>query len=426
MTIVNDPELRARANEAAVSAMLASQPVLVDVLPALDALPGMTPRTILTSGAPLPWAAYDGGQRRAIIGAALYEGLARTPEGADALLHAGEIVVAACHDHGCVGSVTGATSASMPVLVLEDLRSGRRGHCLVYEGSDRERLTYGVWNDKVHRQLIWIREVLAPRLASALRAAGGIPVSPIIRRALGMGDDLHSRNTAATAVLFGQLVEPMVDANGFDKHTREALEFIRDNDLFFLHLGMAAAKCVADAGAGSPGSSIVTAMAISEKEFSIRVAGTGSRWFRAPIPTLHAKLFDGITPDEIAFMGGESLITETVGLGGLSAAAAPSLQDYSGGTAARMVETTQTMYSITHTEHPLWKIPYLGFRGVPFGIDAGLVASSGVTPRIHMGASRREGGHAGAGLLIAPLAPFVEAIDALDPEGAPSRAASLH
>ncbi|OKH62235.1 hypothetical protein EB73_28240 [Mycobacterium sp. SWH-M3] len=178
-------------------------------------------------------------------------------------------------------------------------------------------------------------------------------------------------------------------------------------------MSMAAGKCIADAAAGTRHSTIVTAMTLNEKQFALRVAGTGDTWFRSPLPELQAKLFDGIQPKDIAFIGGESLITETVGLGGLAAAAAFSLQDYSGGTADAMVQTTEAMYGITHTEHPSWKIPYLGFRGVPFGIDAEVVASTGVTPRIHMGAALREGGHAGAGLLITPVEPFREAARAL-------------
>lgn len=404
---------RVNANDLAVTAMLEATPILTDVVPALDALPGMTPHTILTSGAPLEWPEYTGGQRRAILGAAIYEGLATTTEEADKLLHNGQILVRACHDHGCVGSVTGVTSASMPVWVVTDPGSGSRGHCVLYEGSDRQRLTYGVWNDKVHRQLVWIRDVLAPRLSTALRNSGGVQVGPIIRRALGMGDDLHSRNTAATSVLFQQLFGPIIDAHALDRSTRDVLSFLSRNDLFFLHVGMATGKCIADTAAGTSNSSIVTAMALSEKEFAIRVAGTADRWFRSKIPVLKAKLFEGITPEDTAFMGGESLITETVGLGGMAAAAAFSLQDYSGGSVRRMVDTTEAMYGITRTEHPSWKIPYLGFRGVPFGIDAELVAATGVTPSIHMGAALREGGHAGAGLLIAPEQPFREAAEAL-------------
>ncbi|SCL25042.1 DUF1116 domain-containing protein [Micromonospora inyonensis] len=407
-------EIRAAANQAAVTRMLATDPVLVDVVPALHALPGMTTHTILTSGAPLAWSEYQGGQRRAILGAALYEGLAATTEEADALLAAGEIVVKPCHDHACVGSVTGVTSASMPVWVVEDRATGTRGHCVLYEGSDRERLTYGVWNATVRQKLLWIREVLGPQLSAALRICGGVSVSPIIRRALGMGDDLHSRNTAASAVLFQQLFDPILEANGLTSKTREVLAFLSRNDLFFLHAAMATGKCIADSAFDVTGSTIVTAMALSEKEFAIRTAGTGSRWFRAPIPPLRARLFAGLRDEDTAFMGGESLITETVGLGGLAAAAAFSLQDYSGGSADEMVKITKSMYQITNSVHPLWKIPYLGFKGVPFGIDAAKVASTGVAPRVHMGAALREGGHAGAGLLIPPTEPFREAAEMVD------------
>ncbi|WP_091456760.1 DUF1116 domain-containing protein [Micromonospora inyonensis] len=117
-------EIRAAANQAAVTKLLATDPVLVDVVPALHALPGMTTHTI----APHAWSEYQGGQRRAILGAALYEGLAATTEEADALLAAGEIVVKPCHDHACVGFVTSVTSASMPVWVVEDRATGTRGH----------------------------------------------------------------------------------------------------------------------------------------------------------------------------------------------------------------------------------------------------------------------------------------------------------
>ncbi|MEU0468359.1 DUF1116 domain-containing protein [Amycolatopsis sp. NPDC006131] len=408
---------REGANDAAVAAMLAVDPILVDVAPALEALPGMTPHTILVSGAPLKWAQYTGGQRRAVLGAAVFEGLADSLAEADALLHEGKIIVRPCHDHGCVGSVTGVTSASMPVWVVEDPVTGGRGHCLLYEGSERQRLTYGVWNDAVHRRLIWLREVLAPQLSAGLRHVGGLRLSPIIRRALGMGDDLHSRNTAATAILYQQLSGPVLDANGLGASTREVLDFLGQNDLFFLHIAMATGKCIADRAAGMVGSTIVTAMTLNEKQFAIRTAGTGRRWFRAPIPPLRAKLFDGLRPEDTAFMGGESLITETIGLGGMAAAAAFSLQDYSGGSVDHMVTTTNAMYDITHTEHPTWKIPYLAFRGVPFGIDAAQVAASGITPSIHMGAALREGGHAGAGLLIAPVEPFQEAVKALQAAG---------
>ena len=46
------------ANTEAFTRLTEADPVLVDVRPAGEVVPGMTPATILTSGAPLPWEAY--------------------------------------------------------------------------------------------------------------------------------------------------------------------------------------------------------------------------------------------------------------------------------------------------------------------------------------------------------------------------------
>ncbi len=58
---------RTSANAEAVTRMTGAEPVLIDVQPAGEAVPGMTDRTILTSGPPMPWSEYYGGQRNAII-----------------------------------------------------------------------------------------------------------------------------------------------------------------------------------------------------------------------------------------------------------------------------------------------------------------------------------------------------------------------
>ena len=100
--------------------MTGAEPVLIDVQPAGDAIPGMAPNMILTSGPPMPWPEYYGGQRNAVIYGALYEGLAADAADADARLRDGRIVLGATHDHGCVGSVAGIYTASMPVFVVRE------------------------------------------------------------------------------------------------------------------------------------------------------------------------------------------------------------------------------------------------------------------------------------------------------------------
>jgi len=46
---------REAANAEAVMRMTGAEPILVDVLPAGEAVPGMAPNVILTSGPPMPW-----------------------------------------------------------------------------------------------------------------------------------------------------------------------------------------------------------------------------------------------------------------------------------------------------------------------------------------------------------------------------------
>ena len=125
---------------------------------------------------------------------------------------------------------------------------------------------------------------------------------------------------------------------------------------------MAAAKAVADAAHGIYGASLVSAMTLGCRSFAIRVSGLGDRWFSGAHPQVQAKLFDGHVEDEITWMGGESIITETIGLGGFAQAAAPALQLYQGGSVDAMVERNLELYDITIGENPNFKIPYLGYR----------------------------------------------------------------
>jgi len=393
----------------ALHALVAAQPVLVDVAPAGSVVPGLGPGVVLTSGPPLPWSSYSGGQREAIIGGVLHEGLAADRAEAISLLDSKQVQVHGCHDHGCVGSLAGVTTASMPVLVVEDSLTGARGFCTLFEGASSARLNYGVYNDAVEGNLRFLATTVGPALGELIRSSGdGIRLLPIMERALFQGDELHSRNTAAS-LLFLREVLPGLLRMEADK--AEALtNYFLSGDYFFLRLSMAACKVMADAMSGVPGSPIVTAMAFSCKEFGIRVSGCGDRWFRGPLPVLETGgFFEGYSDGDAEVMGGESPITETCGLGALAQAAAFPLQRYQGGTAMDMVHRNEEMYRIAVGEHPTLKIPFFGYRGVPMGISVDLVSETGIAPLMDVGIAGRGGGQIGAGCFRAPLEPFREA-----------------
>jgi hypothetical protein len=225
-----------------------------------------------------------------------------------------------------------------------------------------------------------------------------------------MGDELHSRNAAST-LLFSRELFPHLLAGSSHRpeQTAATVDYMVSNDYFFLRLSMAAAKAIADAARDVEGSSVVTAMTFSSKEFSIRVSGLGDEWFSAPLPRVDAKLFAGFSEEDIEFMGGESVIIETVGLGGFAQAAAFSLQDYQGGSPEEMLQHNHAMYRITMGEHPVFRIPALGFRGTPTGIEVGRVLKTGIRPVMDIGIAGREGGQIGAGLLRAPRRCFEQA-----------------
>jgi hypothetical protein len=405
---------RESANAEAVRRLAAADAVLVDVVPLSEAVNDFDRRTVLTSGAPLRWHQYVGGQRSGILGGVVHEGLAENAQDAMDKLASGEIRVRPCGEYRCVGSLAGIYTASMPVLVVENRAGGNRAYCNLFEGVSRYRLNYGVYNGEVERNLRFLRDVIGPTLGEAVRLLGGVPLLPIMKRALHMGDELHSRNAAATLLLTRELFEPLMQMQRRSPaQVKRTLEYLRSSDYFFLRLSMAASRTAADAAHGVLASSVVTAMVFNCLDFAIRVSGLGDEWFRGPLPTMFgAKLFEGFGAEDIEFMGGESTFNETAGLGGFAQAAAFPLQEYQGGSAQKMVEANLAMYDITLAEHPELKIPYLGFRGVPIGIEIHRVVETGVTPIMDIGVAGKAGGQIGAGSFKAPAECFELAVAA--------------
>ena len=63
---------------------------------------------------------------------------------------------------------------------------------------------------------MYSREI-APVVAAAVRRSGGIPLKPIMQRALHMGDELHSRNTAASLLFARELFPHLIEIAVGDK-----------------------------------------------------------------------------------------------------------------------------------------------------------------------------------------------------------------
>jgi uncharacterized protein DUF1116 len=403
----------ATANRSALDRLLGASPFLLDVLPAGEAIAGLSGRQLLHSGPPIGWERMCGPMRGAIIGAALFEGWASTPEDAERLAVRGEIDFDACHHHGAVGPMAGVVSPSMPVVVVENKAGGNRAFATLNEGLGKV-LRFGAYDESVLERLRWFRDAFGPTLSRTLAATGPVDLKSITAQALQMGDEGHNRNVAATS-LFVRTIAPTLVRTAGEADAAAALDFLRGNDHFFLNLSMAASKASLDAAHGIAGSTVVTAMSRNGVDFGVRLSGTGDAWYVAPVGVPDGLYFPGYGPEDANPDLGDSAITETSGIGGFAMAAAPAIVRFVGGTAADALNYTREMYRITLERNPAFALPPLGFAGSPTGIDARRVVESGVQPVINTGIAHRLPGvgQIGAGIARAPLSCFADALRGL-------------
>jgi hypothetical protein len=414
-----DPR-RVAANGTAVSRMLAAGASLVDVRPAADVV-GLTPGQFCHAGPPVDWERASGPLRGALIGAMLLEGLAATPEDAAGRLEDGRLAdgtpieLFPCHDRGGVGPMAGVVSPSMWTWVLRDEVHGNDSWCTLNEGLGKV-LRYGAYGPEVIERLAWMRDVLGPAFAAAVRASGPVDVKALIGQMVQMGDEGHNRNRGGTLMLLRDLLPAVIERAGLpsDEVARLA-RFVGGNDHFFLNLVMPAAKLQSLAATGIPGSTVVTVLSRNGTDFGIQTAGTGSAWFTGTAGVVEGLYLGAYGPTDANPDIGDSAITETVGLGGFAMAAAPAIVRFVGGTVSDAMLATRRMYEITLTENPSYALPVLDFRGAATGIDVTRVVRTGILPQINTGiAGRVPGtGQVGAGLVTPPLSCFTAALTAL-------------
>jgi len=400
------------ANTTAVNRLMEARPILKAVAPARDVIPGMKDNLLLHAGPPIEWARMSGPLRGAIIGAMLFEELAKSEAEATSMVERGEVEFDSCHHHGAVGPMAGVISASMKVYEVENVEHGNKSFSNLNEGYGKV-LRYGAYSDDVLKKLRWMNDVLGTALADALAQSNGIDLRALIAEALHMGDEGHNRNKAGSLIylkLISPLIAKVVEDDAVES---EILQFIGDNALSVLNPVMAACKAMTDAAHGVEGSTIVTTMARNGTDFGIRVSGLGEKqWFTAPAEIPVGLFFSGFTQDNANPDIGDSAITETAGIGGFAMAAAPAIVTFVGGTPKDALNATLEMYEITFAESKFFTMPSLDFRGTPTGIDLRKVVESGITPRINTGIAHKNAGvgQVGAGLVRPPLKIFEDAL----------------
>jgi hypothetical protein len=402
-----------KANEAALGKILAAEPVLADVRRAGELIPQLdAARLMLHAGPPIAWTRMCGPLKGALCGAIVFEGWAPDLAAAEKLAAGGGVQFAPNHHFGAVGPMTGVTTRSMPLLVVENRAFGNRAVCALNEGLGKV-MRFGGNDAEVLARLAWLRDEFGPLLGKALRSSE-IPLNPLIARGLAMGDEMHQRNVACSSLLMRILAPAM--ARAASTSLAQALEFMGGNDQFFLNIAMAMGKSILDPARGTPSSSVVTAMSRNGTDFGIRVAGLGDAWFSAPVEMPQGLYFPGYSAADANPDMGDSAILETVGLGAFAMAAAPAVAGFVGaGGFAEALGYTRAMSEIAVARNPKWGIPALEFAGTPAGIDVRRVVESGIAPAINTGIAHRLPGlgQVGAGVARAPLACFEQALVAL-------------
>jgi hypothetical protein len=396
------------ANDEALRRIVGADPVLVDVAPASEVIPGMRDRLILHSGPPVNWNRMCGAQRGAAIGMCLFEDWAKDAAEAERLLSSGEIALEPNHHHSTVGPMAGTTTRNMWVWVVENRAFGNRAFCRQVESLQQ----FGDHSANALAGLKQWRDVWGPALRAAVRRIGGIPLKQLVVRALMMGDEMHNRVVASSS-LFANAVAPALVECGLPKEqVLSTLYYAGNHPFLFLGLSMAAAKASVDPARRVEASTVVTAMARNGTEFGIQVSGLDGEWFTAPAPRVHGLLLPGWKEQDAGLDMGDSAITETVGWGGFAIGGAPGILNFTGGTAQEALAFSRDMRSISVGTSPDFLLPALNFEGTAVGIDIRKVVQTNMAPVIDTAIAHKEPGHGiiGGGIVRPPLECFTKAL----------------
>lgn len=398
------------ANQRFLDRVLQSEVRLVDVAMAKEVIPGMTSHTILHAGPPIDYPDMAGPMKGAVLGALIYEGLAKSVEEANQLASSGAIHFDSAHNHQAVGPMAGIISPSMPVHVLKNMTFGNESYCTINEGLGKV-LRYGANSPQVIERLHWIQTGFAPVLKEALSIVGSIDIKAIIAQALQMGDECHNRNKAASALFLREIASAIVETSFSKEEQAAALDFIKNNEHYFLNLSMPYAKAALDTGRNIPYCSLLTVMARNGVDFGIQVSSS-KNWYTAPANYVEGLMFPGFTKEDAAPDIGDSSITETCGIGGFAMGGAPAIVKFVGGDVEQAYAYSKQMHEITYGHHQVFTLPTLDFMPTALGIDILKVVELGILPIINTGMAHKDAGvgQVGAGLVHPPLACFTEAL----------------
>ena len=358
--------------------------------------------------------------RGAICGAIVFEGWAPDLAAAEKLAASGGVTFAPNHHFGAVGPMTGITTRSMPLLVVENRAFGNRAFCALNEGLGKVMRFGGNDAEVLARLALAARRVRSAARRRRCARAAASRSNPLIARGLAMGDEMHQRNVACSSLLLRSLRRGSRAAT-----TRKRWQGRSTSSPATTSSSSTSpwrwARASSTRRAASPARRVVTAMCRNGTDFGIRVAGRGDelvhRAGRDAAGPVLSRLQRGGRESRHRRLGDRrddrpGRVRDGGGAGGRGLRRRGRLRATRSATRARWARSrsgaTRTGPSRRSSS-----------RGVPIGIDVRRVVETGIAPAINTGIAHREPGvgQVGAGVARAPLACFERALALARAEG---------
>jgi len=135
--------------------------------------------------------------------AAVFEGLAKNFDQAEAMIHAEEIILKPAQDHDIVTPLAAVVSASMPLHTIYDAWGGQQRVYAPINAGSRPAMRLGLRSKAVLEHIRWLNTRFLNVLENSL--AEGIALVPLAVIGLAGGDDCHGRTLVANAALLDEL-----------------------------------------------------------------------------------------------------------------------------------------------------------------------------------------------------------------------------
>lgn len=336
--------------------------------------------------------------------AAVYEGLARDFDSAEAMILNGEILLEPAQDHDVVTPLAAVVSASMPLHCVYDAWRGLQRVYAPINGGARPSMRLGQRSDAVLEHIRWLNTRFLDVLEKGV--AEGMALVPLAVVGLAGGDDCHGRTPVSGQALVAELRARTPGGIVDD----EVNAFMDSSPSLFLNLWMAATKCMMKLAEGIEGSSFVTAAGGNGREVGIQISGRPGQWFTAPAsPPVGA--FDVDLPQDRALGAiGDSAVVDAFGLGAMAIELSPEQKKGLGSYLPQDAKARTSGLSVgAH--------PYFRDLDIRLGSTARSAVAQGAGPMISLGILDRlgEAGRLGGGIYDMPVTPFAAAMKALAP-----------